>query len=179
MDSGALVPDAIVNRIVDERIDQPDAAAGFILDGYPRTVAQAELLDTLLKAKAVRAVVVHLLVEYTEVIARLQWRRQCAACGVLQRVESGVTPQCVQCGGTNLAVRDDDRPEVVEQRLKEYNQKTAPVLSYLRGVAYPTFEVKAELRSPEAIAAEIIRLVAPEAPDQNAQLDSERQYGAA
>jgi len=161
MDAGALVSDAIVNRIVDERVEQPDAARGFILDGYPRTVAQAELLDTALKAKAVRAVVVHLLVEYNEVIARLEWRRQCSACGVLQRVEPGAASTCAHCGGTNLAVRDDDRPEVVGERLKAYDQKTAPVLSYLRGAGYPVFEVKGEARSPEAIAAEIAQLVAP------------------
>ncbi len=175
MNTGELVSDAIVNRIVDERVEQPDAAKGFILDGYPRTVAQAELLNAMLRVKGVRSVVVHLLVEYNEVIARLAWRRQCALCGELQRVESNGSRKCVKCGGANLVVRDDDRPDVVEQRLKAYDQKTAPVLSYLRGVGYPVFEVKAESRTPEAIAAEIATLIAPK----NGLGSGERQYGAA
>src|SRR5579872_1873565 len=88
MESGGLVPDEMVNRMVEERSAQPDAQLGFILDGYPRTVAQSQLLDCMLKAKGVRAVVTHLKVDYNVIIARLSGRRQCPTCGALYSLSS-------------------------------------------------------------------------------------------
>src|SRR5258708_26924369 len=88
MQSGVLVPDDTVNRLVEERIEEPDCARGFILDGYPRTVEQAKLLCTVLAAKGIGAVVVHLQVDYNVIIARLSGRRQCLTCGALYGVTS-------------------------------------------------------------------------------------------
>jgi adenylate kinase len=159
MNSGSLVPDDIVNRIVEDRIQHPDSERGFILDGYPRTVQQARLLDSMLKARGIRAVVVHLRVSYNEVIARLSARRQCSVCGTLSNDSSGLQKDGDLCGkcGSKTALRDDDRPEVVMQRLKAYDLQTKPVLDYLRG-AYPIFEIEAGSRTPEAIASEIERV---------------------
>jgi adenylate kinase len=168
MQSGGLVPDEMVNRLVEDRIAQPDAMRGFILDGYPRTVAQAELLDCMLKAKRIRTVVVHLKVDYNVIIARLSGRRQCPTCGALYSVSSkgpSVSEFCDRCGST-LVIRDDDREEVVVERLKAYDSQTAPVLEYLCGAGYKCFEVRGESRPPQAIAREIQDLM-------------EREWGAA
>jgi len=161
MQSGALVPDEMVNRMVEDRIQQPDAARGFILDGYPRTVAQAKLLDCMLRTRQIRTVVVHLKVDYTVVIARLSGRRQCPSCGALYSLSSNapLVPEiCDRCGSA-LAVRDDDREEVVVQRLKAYDLQTAPVLEFLGGAGYRCFDVRGESRAPEEIAREIQDLI--------------------
>lgn len=152
MQSGGLVPDEIVNQIVEDRIQHADAERGFILDGYPRTVDQAKLLDSMLKARGIRSLVIHLLVSYNEVIARLAARRQCPACGSLAKDSSG--EKCGKCG-SKMAPRDDDRPEVVFQRLQAYDVQTKPVLDYFREAGYAIFRVEAGSRTPEAIAAEI------------------------
>ena len=88
MSQGQLVPDEMVNRMVEDRIEQPDCVAGFILDGYPRTVPQAEILTDMLKAKQVDSMVVHLKVDYNKIIARLSGRRQCPQCGSLYSLAS-------------------------------------------------------------------------------------------
>ncbi|HUA83393.1 MAG TPA: adenylate kinase [Bryobacteraceae bacterium] len=152
MNSGALVPDEMVNQSVEDRVQHPDSARGFILDGYPRTVTQAKLLDEMLKARGICSVVVHLRVSYNEVIARLSARRQCASCGTLSNESSGEV--CAKCG-SKMALRDDDRPEVVMQRLQAYDLQTKPVLEYFRAAGYPIFEVEAGSRAPQEIAEEI------------------------
>jgi adenylate kinase len=161
MQSGGLVPDEMVNKMVEDRIELPDTARGFILDGYPRTVGQASLLDSVLRAKKIRAVVVHLKVDYNVVIARLSGRRQCPTCGALYSLSSNkpvVSEFCDRCGST-LVVRDDDREEVVEQRLKAYDQQTTPVLEFLRVAGYPCHDVQGEGRPPQGIAKEIEDLI--------------------
>ncbi len=160
MRSGGLVPDELVNKMVEERIEQPDAKRGFILDGYPRTVAQANLLDCLLRLKQIRAVVVHLKVDYNVVIARLSGRRQCPSCGAVQHFVSN-EPALELCGkcGSKMVVRDDDKPEVIGQRLKAYDEQTEPVLECLRRAGHRIFEVQGQSRQPEEIAGEIITLV--------------------
>ena len=160
MQSGALVPDKLVNKLVEDRIEQADCATGFILDGYPRTVSQAKLLAELLAAKRIPAVVVHLKVDYNVIIARLAGRRQCPTCGAVIGVSSSapeVSEFCDRCGST-LVIRDDDRPEVVLERLKAYDRQTMPVLECLRGLGYPMWNVDGASRSPQAIAAEIVEL---------------------
>ncbi|HWZ32437.1 MAG TPA: nucleoside monophosphate kinase [Bryobacteraceae bacterium] len=161
MQSGGLVPDEMVNKMVEDRIEQPDAAGGFMLDGYPRTVAQAQLLDCVLKAKRIGAVVVHLKVDYNVIIARLSGRRQCPTCGVLYSVSanSPVVSEVCDYDGSRLMVRDDDREEVVVRRLKAYESQTAPVLEYLKSVGRRIFDVQGESRAPQAIAREIEELV--------------------
>jgi adenylate kinase len=161
MQSGGLVPDEMVNKMVEERIEQPDTGRGFILDGYPRTVGQASLLDRLLQAQKIRAVVVHLKVDYNVVIARLSGRRLCPTCGALYSLSSNVpvvSEFCDRCGST-LVVRDDDRKEVVVQRLKAYDQQTTPVLEFLRVAGYPCHDVQGEGRGPLVIAKEIEEII--------------------
>lgn len=161
MQSGALVPDEMVNKMVDDRIQQPDAAQGFILDGYPRTVSQAEMLDGVLKAKRIATAVVHLAVSYNEVIARLSARRTCPVCGALYNVSANSSAVCPE-DGAPLTVRDDDREEVVLKRLKAYESQTAPVLESLKKAGYRICQVQGGSRAPEAIAAEIEGLVQTE-----------------
>lgn len=161
MQSGGLVPDEMVNRLVEDRIAQPDAEHGFILDGYPRTVAQARLLDCVLRTLGMRAVVVHLKVDYNVIIARLSGRRQCPNCGVLYSLSSNSPAVSEVCDydGSKLLVRDDDREEVVVQRLKAYDLQTAPVLEFLCGAGYHCYDVDGEGRPPQVIAREIQGLI--------------------
>ena len=146
MQSGGLVPDEMVNRLVEDRIAQPDAAEGFILDGYPRTVAQSSLLDSVLRGQGIRALVVHLKVDYNVIIARLSGRRQCPTCGALYSISSNspVVSEVCDYDGSRLFVRNDDREEIVVQRLKAYDEQTAPVLEFLRSAGYRCFDVLGE-----------------------------------
>jgi adenylate kinase len=171
MQSGGLVPDEMVNRLVEDRIAQPDAARGFILDGYPRTVAQARLLDCVLRAQAdtltrdgAPAVVVHLKVDYNVIIARLSGRRQCPNCGALYSLSpnSPAVSEVCDYDGSKLMVRDDDREEVVIQRLKAYDLQTAPVLEFLCGAGYRCYDVEGEGRAPQAISRDIRELIEKE-----------------
>lgn len=156
--AGALVSDEMVNALVEERISRPDCAKGFILDGYPRTVAQAGNVDTLLKSKGIRSVVVHLKVDYNVIVARLAERRLCSVCGALYGIAPGATAPPTVCSldGAKLVVREDDRPEVVTQRLKAYDAKTAPVLDYFQKAGYLCLDVDGNAEGgPEAVAAVI------------------------
>lgn len=157
--SGALVPDQTVNRLVGDRIEQPDCARGFILDGYPRTVNQAQLLEGLLGAGGTRILVVHLAVDYNVIIGRLSGRRQCPQCGALY----GAAAQACDRDGSKLAVREDDREEVVRERLRAYERQTLPVLDFLAGAGHPYWRVAGDDGPPEAIARQIEALIRREA----------------
>ena len=164
MKSGGLVPDEIVNKMVEERIEQPDCVNGFILDGYPRTVNQAKLISGVLGAKQIETVVVHLKVDYNVIIARLSGRRLCPTCGALYGVSSKtpVVSEVCDYDGSKLVVRDDDRPEVVGERLRSYERQTAPVLEFLKGAGYAFFEVEGADAPPQAIARRIGDLIEAE-----------------
>ena len=129
MDSGALVSDEIVIGILKERIAQPDAANGFILDGFPRTVKQAEALDEM----GVRIdKVLEIFVENERIIARMSGRRVCEQCGASYHIEFKPTTKpgvCDVCGGKTVQ-RADDAPETVLSRLDVYEEKTAPLKDY-------------------------------------------------
>ena len=127
-----------MNALVEERIEQPDCKPGFILDGYPRTVSQAEILAEMLKSRAIATVVVHLKVDYNVIMARLSGRRQCPVCGALYSLSPNAPTVSEVCDydGSKLVVRDDDREEVVTERLKAYDHQTAPVLEYFRAAGY-------------------------------------------
>jgi adenylate kinase len=157
MKSGGLVPDEIVNKMVEERIEQPDCANGFILDGYPRTVNQAKLISGVLKGKGIAPVVVHLKVDYNVIIARLSGRRLCPTCGALYGVSSKtpVVSEVCDYDGSKLVVRDDDRPEVVAERLKAYDRQTSPVLECLREEGFAVCEMDGAASSPLVIAKRI------------------------
>ncbi len=159
MRDGRLVADETVNRMVDERTQCPDCAKGFILDGYPRTVAQAKLLAEMLERRQVAPVVIHLLVDYNVIIARLADRQQCPQCGTVYGVAHPprVAGVCDK-DGTKLTVRDDDREQVVRQRLKAYDEQTAPVLEFFRGVGYACYDVAATA-APREIGKKIESLI--------------------
>ncbi|KPF70866.1 adenylate kinase [alpha proteobacterium AAP81b] len=134
MDAGQLVSDAIVNGILSERLDHADARAGFILDGYPRTPAQAQELDAMLAAKGLKLDhVIELLVDEEALVDRITGRFTCAKCGEgyhdrykLPAVE-GV---CDVCGNDVFKRRPDDNAETVRTRMAEYRAKTAPILPH-------------------------------------------------
>jgi adenylate kinase len=157
MKSGGLVPDQIVNKMVEERIEEPDCAAGFILDGFPRTVDQARLLAGLLEAKNISPVVVYLKVDYNVIIARLSGRRLCPTCGALYSVASNaptIAQVCDRCG-SKLVIREDDREEVVTERLKAYERQTTPVLACLKAQGYRLLEIDGADGRPQEIAKRI------------------------
>lgn len=130
MEAGELVPDDLILGLIDERLDRPGAGDGFILDGFPRTVAQAEGLAELLEGRdeSLDAVVV-LRVPEEELVRRLAGRRVCEECGEVTRAGAG--PECPECGG-RLVQRRDDRPETVRRRLQVYREETRPVLRWYR-----------------------------------------------
>ena len=129
MDRGDLVPDDVVIGILKDRIAQDDAKNGFILDGFPRTVAQAEALD----AMGVQIdKVIEISVPDEKIIARLSGRRVCEGCGASYHVDfkpTKVEGKCNLCGA-NVVQRIDDKPETVVARLKTYYEKTAPLKNY-------------------------------------------------
>jgi adenylate kinase len=164
MQAGELVPDETVNHLVEERIEQPDTANGFILDGYPRTVQQAKLLAELLVLRPIRTVVIHLVVDYNVIIERISGRRQCPACGSLYGIRSNAPriPGVCDNDGMKLAVREDDREEVVRERLRAYEQQTAPVLAFFKKSGIPNWNVQAAGIPPQVIAQEIEALIRKE-----------------
>ncbi|GAA1668445.1 adenylate kinase [Fodinicola feengrottensis] len=133
MDAGKLVPDEVTIKMVRSRLDEPDSTDGFLLDGFPRTIAQAENLDELLdKAGTPLDVVLELVVDDDEVVRRLSGRRTCRGCGRIWHVEfdpTKVDGVCDRCGG-ELYQRDDDKPETVTERLRVYAEQTAPLVDY-------------------------------------------------
>jgi adenylate kinase len=155
LQAGTLVPDATVNALVAERIEQPDCKPGFILDGYPRTVSQAGILAEMLKSRSIAAVVVHLKVDYNVIVARLAGRRQCPVCGALYSLSPNAPTVSEVCDydGSTLVVREDDREEVVTERMKAYDRETSPVLEYFRASGFDVWEADgAQPGGPQAIA---------------------------
>ena len=129
MDAGELVPDEVVIAIIRERLAEPDCEGGFVLDGFPRTIAQAEALDKM-GIKIDR--VIDIDVSDDRIIARMSGRRVCEACGASYHLlykkpeKEGV---CGKCGGT-LVQRKDDHPDTVKERLKVYHEQTEPLKAY-------------------------------------------------
>ncbi len=133
MDAGDLVPDEVTNAMVRERLAEPDAKDGFLLDGFPRNVEQAKELDTVLSALGIAlSVVLDLDVDPDEVVRRLSGRRTCKKCGHVWHLEYDpptVPNVCDRCGG-ELYQRDDDHPETVRHRLDVYYSQTAPLIEF-------------------------------------------------
>ncbi len=133
MDSGALVPDEVVVGIVEERIQQPDCRNGFMLDGFPRTTAQADALAEMLGKKGLKLDhVVCVQVANEELIRRLSGRRTCRQCMAPYHVEFNPPKRegiCDQCGG-ELYQRDDDREDAIRARLETYDRQTRPLIDY-------------------------------------------------
>jgi len=160
MDAGGLVPDEVVIGIVKERLAEPDCAKGFILDGFPRTIPQAEALDRVTKelGKEIRFVL-SLEVDQKDLMERLCGRRTCTGCGAMYHVKFNppkVAGKCDKCG-TALIQRDDDKEETIKNRLTNYNKATAPLLDYYRN----TGKIRSVMASGEidAIYAEIVKIL--------------------
>jgi adenylate kinase len=134
MDRGELVSDEIIIGMISERIEEPDCQNGFILDGFPRTVPQAEALDQLLDSAGIGLdAVIEMRVPDELLVARITGRYTCAKCGAGYHdsfQKPAVDGQCDKCGSTEFVRRADDNEETVRSRLESYHAKTAPVLPY-------------------------------------------------
>ena len=128
IDRGALVPDSVVIEIVRERLAKEDCRAGYLLDGFPRTVPQAEALASFADID----VVVDIEVEDEALIRRISGRRVCPACGATYHVSQLEGKVCRKCGA-ELIQRDDDKPETVVSRLRVYHEQTAPLIDFYAG----------------------------------------------
>ncbi len=163
MDKGELVPDEVVIGIVKERLQQPDCEKGFILDGFPRTLAQAEALDEMLKElnKKIDAVI-NVVVPEEEVVKRITYRRTCRNCGAVYHLIYAPPKEdnkCDKCGG-ELYQRDDDKEETVRERYRVYKQNTEPLIDYYRkkGILYDvdgTKDIEGVWKEIEAILEKI------------------------
>lgn len=136
MDRGDLVPDEVTNAMVKDRLAQDDAAEGFLLDGFPRNVPQAETLKTMLADLGSKLdAVLELRVDEEEVVKRLSGRRSCPECGRVYHVEYDAPRTAGRCDedGTELYQREDDREETIRHRLKVYRDQTAPLVEFYEG----------------------------------------------
>jgi adenylate kinase len=157
MDRGELVGDDVMIGIVKERLDRPDTADGFILDGFPRTVAQAIALDGIIQGRA-PLIVVEIAVPEAELVQRLGARLVCASCGAnaATPVRASAPTRCDRCRGP-LVQRSDDSEAVVRERLDVYKRKTSPLLDYYR--TRPTFRSINGALTPDGVAAELAAAV--------------------
>ena len=155
--AGKLVPDELVNELVRQRIATPDTEPGMILDGYPRTLNQAGVLLKMLEPYGFRPAVIHLMVDYDKIVARLSGRRQCPVCGTLYSLKTNPpkVPGICDLDGAKLVTREDDREVVIRERLREYDSQTLPILSFFREASVPMIEVGAADAPPEQIVSEI------------------------
>jgi adenylate kinase len=148
MDAGKLVSDEIVNAIVSERIDQPDCAKGFILDGYPRTLVQADATEAMLKEKGINlSVVIEIKVDDAVLADRISGRYTCANCGAGyhdENLKPKVEGVCDRCGSTHFKRRADDNRETVVERLQVYYKETSPLIGY--------YYAKGKLQSVDGMA---------------------------
>ena len=160
MEAGELVPDEVVCGIVEERIGQPDCRNGFILDGFPRTIAQAEFVDRMLSAKGRgKPLVIDVTVDRDLLFKRLTGRRTCSLCGEIYNVYFNpprVEGSCDNDGG-RLLQRADDSEETIRQRFEAYDKQTSPLIEYYRAKGL-LHEVDGN-RKPEVIAAELIKFL--------------------
>ena len=173
MEQGQLVSDEIIVGIVRERLARTDAQAGFLLDGFPRTVAQAKALDAMMAGRD-PLVVIDIAVADEELVARLTSRRVCSQCGanaefppVLRQAQDRPEPGrgtagqpipriCSRCGGA-LTKRADDREEVIRERLRVYARDTRPLVEFYRG--RPTFRALNGAQAPENVARDLAKAV--------------------
>lgn len=159
MDKGELVPDDVVIGIVRERLDEKDASDGFLLDGFPRTEAQAKALDIIVESKGGIDKVIELVVDDEELIRRLAGRRVCKNCG--KNYHAVYNPPkndsvCDDCGG-EVYQREDDKEETVRRRLEVYKKQTQPLINYYKNKSI-LFEVNGE-KPIDQVMSEIISII--------------------
>ena len=135
IDQGALVPDKLTIAMIEDRLAQPDCESGFMLDGFPRTITQAQELDKILAEKGAElTAVISIEISDDEIKKRVSGRRVCIACGASYNVDfkpTSVEGVCDVCGG-EVIQREDDKPETVLSRLKTYYEKTQPLIDYYK-----------------------------------------------
>jgi len=156
MARGELVGDELMVEVVRERLARPDAAEGFVLDGFPRTTAQAEALERLVDGRGALTVV-ELVVPEEELVRRLSVRRVCGACGINADPGREAGSACARCGA-QLVQRTDDRADVVRERLRVFGRQTQPLIEfYRRRGGHRTVD---GTQTPDAVAAELAAAVA-------------------
>jgi len=165
--AGRLVSDDLIIYVARDRLSKPDALNGFVLDGFPRTVAQANALDAMLDGRGPLVVVV-LEVPEQELVRRLAWRRVCESCGTGyggvdvpelagERREGAVEAgRCRNCGGA-LVQREDDSAAVIRDRLKVFTNQTSPLVDYYRD--RPTFSLINGLQHPDKVTADLLSAI--------------------
>ena len=159
MDRGELLGDEEMIGIVKERLARPDAARGYILDGFPRTVPQAQALDRMLQGE--RLVIIDLAVPDADLLQRMQTRRVCSRCAAI--AEPGWTKEtCERCGGQLMTRADDEDEQVRQHRLEVYARESKPLLDYYRG--RPTFQSINGAQPPDRVAADLAARIDAMAP---------------
>ena len=162
MDAGKLVSDQLVNRVVEDRLGRADCAQGVILDGYPRTIEQAQVLEGVLVNRSLETVILYLTVDYEIIARRLGARRSCPVCGAVYNLVSKPPQSVVVCDveGAALITRNDDKEEVIRKRLVAYDEQTQPLVDFYRSRVSRFHEVVGgEATTPGENAASAIRAV--------------------
>lgn len=156
MRSGKLVTDDLVNSFVQRRLSEPDCRSGVILDGYPRTLGQAEVLLQITENLHFRPVVVHLVVDDATIVARLSGRRQCPVCHTVysNQAHPPKVPGICDYDGTPLVRREDDKESVIRERLEQYELQTRPLLQFFREAGLPVIETQGANKTPEQIVSD-------------------------
>ncbi len=176
MARGELVPDELMYGIVADRLREKDCVTGYVLDGFPRTAAQAGWLDAFLeqeffdKSKSCPPVVIKLQVDYTQLLLRLTGRRSCPTCGRLYNIHSQPPrfDELCDLDGSKLVIRNDDRQEVISERLSAYDTMTKPVAEYYRAQGR-LVTVNAD-RTPDEITAELFGVIDGQAREISAEM---------
>jgi adenylate kinase len=161
MDRGELVPDELVNEMVADRLQHPDTANGYILDGFPRTLGQAEWLDSYLAAQSssLPVIAVSIKVGYTQLLRRITGRRSCPVCKSIYNIylQPPKVDELCDLDGTPLTRRSDDTEEVFEERMRTYESQTAPVVEHYRALG--RFEEVDGEQPVDAVAASVMAAV--------------------
>ena len=167
VEKGLLVPDSVVNKVIEKGLGQEQYKNGFILDGYPRTTEQAGFLENVLwKLKKKIDLVLNLVASEEEIVKRLTARRNCAKCGALYNIIT-MKPKkkdiCDKCG-SQLAMRKDDEPDTVRKRIQVYQQETSPLIDYYKKKKL-LFDVDASPK-PKDVFNSVVKVIEKEIPKQ-------------
>lgn len=157
VNAGRLVPDEVVNQLVEEHLERAAKGPGVILDGYPRTLGQAQALIKYLEGRNFEPVLIHLKAPWEKIVALLSQRRECPSCGAAYNLISKPPKVDEKCDydGTQLVQRDDDRPEVVWKRLSAYYEETQPLLEHLMKQGFRYIEVDSLEAPPEHVTEKL------------------------
>lgn len=162
MKRGELVPDEMVNHLVEERLKEPDCQEGFVLDGYPRTAGQAHALQSILGSNGMPIMAFNIHIGYNELIPRITGRRSCPRCGAIYNtyLHPPRQPNVCDLDQTPLILRDDDREEVIRERLLAYERQTRPVIDYFRAKGQVIHELDGTLPAEE-ITEQLCKILRP------------------